>query len=160
MASQITRQLKVLSDGVPEDLLMKVGFATSDGLIVDQHFGSASAIAIYGVSPQQSRMLEMVQFGALGQDGNEDKLVTKLDLLQGSIAVYCRACGASAVRQLQRIQVQPVKVSDDTPIRDLIAALQNELKAGPSSWLAKAIQRHAKVDMTRFDDMEAEGWQD
>lgn len=156
----ITRQFSVLSDEVAEGVLLKVGFATSDGEFVNQHFGSASAIAIFGVNPDDAHLLSMAQFGQLGEDGNEDKLAHKLALLDGCVAVYCRACGASAVRQLLSIQVQPVKVTEDARIKDLIAALQEELKAGPSSWLAKAIQRHKGVDMSRFDEMEAEGWQD
>ena len=156
----ITRQFTVLSDEVSEAQLLKVGFATSDGVVVDQHFGSASAMAIFGVDPEQSRLLAMAEFGQLSQDANEDKLVHKLALLEGCIAVYCRACGASAVRQLLAIQVQPVKVTEDTRIKDLIQALQEELKAGPSAWLAKAIQRHKGLVTGRFDEMEAEGWQD
>lgn len=156
----ITRKLKVLSDDVLEDVLLKVGFATSDGEIVDQHFGSASGIAIYGVNPGQYHMLTMAQFGQLAEDGNEDKLANKLALLEGCVAVYCRACGASAVRQLLSIQVHPVKVADDVRIKELIGALQEEMKAGPSGWLANAIGRHKNVDERRFDEMEAEGWQD
>lgn len=156
----ITRKFEVLSDTATADVLLKVAFATSDGLSVDQHFGSASGIAIYGVNPQQVHMLTMAQFGHLDEDGNEDKLANKLALLEGCVAVYCRACGASAVRQLLNIQVHPVKVTDDVWIKDLITALQEEMKAGPSGWLAKAIGRHKQVDVRRFDDMEAEGWQD
>lgn len=156
----ITRQFIVLSDEKPKNQMLKVGFCTSDGAVVDQHFGAASAIAVFGINPEQSCLLVMTEFGPLSQDANEDKLVDKLALLKGCIAVYCRACGASAVRQLLGIQVQPVKVTEDARIQDLILALQEELRAGPSAWLAKAIQRHKGVMTERFDEMEAEGWQD
>lgn len=157
--TKLTRQLHVLDDS-DDNTLLRVAFATTDGKIVDQHFGSAQSFAIYGVNPDCIQLLNVSEFGALEQDGNEDKLANKLALLQGCIAVYCRACGASAVRQLLAIEVQPVKVPDDAVIADLLAALQVELREGPSSWLAKAIQRHQKVDAARFDAMEAEGWQD
>jgi nitrogen fixation protein NifX len=32
------------------------------------------------------------------------------------------------------------------------------LKAGPSSWLAKAINKHKGPESNRFDTMENEGW--
>ncbi len=155
----ITRQFTILSDEVSEDVLLKVGFCSSDGVMVDQHFGWASAIFIMGVNPDESHLLGMAQFGPI-EEGTEDKLVNKLALLDGCIAVYCRACGASAVRQLIDQGVQPVKVTEDTRIKDLIEALQEELRAGPSSWLAKAIQRNKSVDMSRFNEMEVDGWQD
>jgi nitrogen fixation protein NifX len=72
---------------------------------------------------------------------------------------YSQAIGASAIRQLLARNIQPVKVTEGAEIADSLAALQEELKAGPSSWLAKAIQRQHGWDKRKFDDMEAEGWQ-
>ena len=40
------------------------------------------------------------QFGDLAEDGNEDKLVSKLDVLKGCVAVYCQAAGASGPPRL------------------------------------------------------------
>lgn len=156
---EVTRQLRVLDDDGDSGLL-KVAFATSDRKTVNQHFGSARSFAIYGVSPEDDRLLTVTEFGDLAQDGNEDKLSIKLDMLSECIAVYCRACGASAVRQLLAMGVQPVKVSEGAKISDLITALQNELKEGPSNWLAKAIKRNQMADNNRFDAMESEGWLD
>lgn len=155
----ITRHLSVVSDSDNAPLL-KVAFATSDGICVDQHFGSASAFAIYGVNPDVVELSSIAEFGTLRQDGNEDKLVHKLRLLEGCIAVYCRACGASAVRQLLELGVQPIKVADDSDIPHLLKALQTELRQGPSSWLAKAIQkqREAVNGKDRFDAMAGEVW--
>ena len=54
--------------------------------------------------------------------------------------------------------VQPVKVSDNVAIDDLIEMLQDEMRAGPTAWLAKAIDKQNRPDMGRFDEMEADGW--
>lgn len=137
---------------------LKIAFATSDMTHVNQHFGSAKSFAIYAINPDEYRLLEASQFGHLDQDGSEDKLAAKLEILQGCAAVYCHAIGASAVRQLAAQGVQPVKVSDNVAICDLVEMLQEEMRSGPSSWLAKAISQMKTADMGRFDDMEAEGW--
>lgn len=157
--SQITRRLRVLDDQ-DDSTLLKVAFATSDRVNVDQHFGSAASFAIYGVNMDEARLFNVVEFGALAQDGNEDKLASKLELLEGCIAVYCRACGASALRQLLAIGVQPVKVPEGATIAQMLAALQQEMREGPSSWLAKAIRRSQRSLGGRFDAMEMEGWGD
>ncbi|TBU98827.1 NifB/NifX family molybdenum-iron cluster-binding protein [Stutzerimonas kirkiae] len=156
MSSQ-TRRLQVLDDQ-DDGTLLRVAFASSDRERVDQHFGSSCAFAIYGVNPERAQLLLVVEFGDQQQDGNEDKLASKLDLLDGCIAVYCRACGASAVRQLLAIGVQPVKVGESARIGELLETLQAELREGPSAWLAKAIQRTRGADLQRFDAMAAEGW--
>jgi nitrogen fixation protein NifX len=62
------------------------------------------------------------------------------------------------VRQLLAIGVQPVKVGESARIGELIQALQAELRVGPSTWLAKAIQRIQPGGQQRFDAMAAEGW--
>jgi nitrogen fixation protein NifX len=103
-------------------------------------------------------LVEATQFGRLGMDGNEDKLAAKIAALEGCIAVYCQAVGASAVNQLRARGIQPVKVEGGAAIIDLIAALQEELRAGPSAWLARALEARQPRDASRFDAMAEEGW--
>lgn len=64
----------------------------------------------------------------------------------------------SAVQQLLAAGVQPVKVSELSSINSLIITLQEELRSGPSAWLAKAINKIQKVDSRRFDTMTIESW--
>lgn len=136
------------------DTAIKVAFATTDMIHVNQHFGSARSFAIYAVDPENSEMLEAAQFGELAQDGNEDKLSVKIQLLDGCAAVYCQAVGASAIKQIVSQGIQPIKVHEGSRIKDLIIDLQNEMKSGPSSWLARALS----PDTKRFDA--DEGWQE
>jgi nitrogen fixation protein NifX len=137
---------------------LKVAFATSDMKHVDQHFGAAQSFAIYAVDMEKICLVEAIEFGKLDMDGNEDKLVVKIDALDGCIAVYSQAVGASAINQLKAKSIQPVKVSPGAPINGLLSSLQDELKQGPGSWLARAIQNASPADPTRFDQMEADGW--
>lgn len=154
--SSLTRKLDVVSDE-DSNTYLKVAFATTDRQQVDQHFGSAKSFAIYGVNQEHCTLLNICEFGDLAQDGNEDKLAVKLNVLADVIAVYCRACGASAVRQLLASGIQPVKVAEGAMVEELLDALQQELQDGPSSWLAKALARQNQ-DAKRFDAMESEGW--
>ena len=163
----LQRRMQVIDGSTPSeeevtfvDTAIKIAFATSDMEHVNQHFGSAKSFAIYAINPDGAKLLEASQFGQLDQDGNEDKLVVKMAMLEGCAAVYCHAVGSSAVRQLISRGVQPVKVSDNVAISDLIEMLQDEMRSGPSSWLAKAIDNQKGPDMNRFDDMEAEGWEE
>ncbi len=142
------------------DISIKVAFATTDMKHVNQHFGSAKSFAIYAVNPEHIEFLEAAQFGMQEQDGNEDKLAVKFDLLKDCAAVYCLAVGASAVKQLVGKGIQPVKVNDDSPIEDLLDDLKNELRSGPSSWLARAIKQQSGSDISRFEEMANDDWQE
>jgi len=155
------RRLKVLQSGTEGDWMqaaVKVAFASSDMQQVDQHFGAAESFAIYAVDMERVELLEVVQFGQLAMDGNEDKLVAKISALDGCIAVYTQAVGASGVNQLKAKGIQPVKVSPGADVKDLLASLQDQLREGPSAWLARAIDAQKPVDPDRFQAMEAEGW--
>lgn len=139
---------------------IRVAFATSDRKRVDQHFGTASALAIYAITPEQATLVEFAQFGKLEADGHEDKLHAKMALLHGCVAVYCQAVGGSAIRQLLKADVQPFKVAEGTPIEPLLHELQTALGVGSKPWLNQALRRQQPADAGRFDVMEAEGWQE
>lgn len=157
----MNRRLKIITFGVDamgSDTAVKVAFASSDRRYVDQHFGAAECFVVHAVDPRQSSVVEVIQFGPLSMDGNEDKLAAKIAALDGCVAVYCQAVGASAVNQLRAAGIQPMKVPPGIRVSELIGALQTELSAGPSAWLARAIEGQRHQDGARFDAMEAEGW--
>lgn len=159
----LQRHLKVLRSGTEEmrmETAIRVAFASTDLKQVNQHFGAAQAFAVYAVDPERSELVEVLQFGDLNMDGNEDKLAGKIAALEGCIAVYTQAVGASAVSQLQRHGIQPVKVTAGAAVADLLESLQEQLRAGPSAWLARAIDSQKPADPSRFGDMEAEGWEE
>jgi len=159
----LQRRLQLVANNCEDEWMksaLKVAFATTDMKHVDQHFGAAKSFAIYAVAPDKISFIEAAEFGQLAMDGNEDKLAAKITILEDCIAVYSQAVGASAVNQLLAKGVQPVKVSANAEIEDLLSSLQEELIQGPSSWLAKAIASSIPADSSRFDSMEAEGWEE
>lgn len=155
----IARHLRILDCATEEDAMpkgLKVAFASTDMRHVDQHFGSAKAFVMYEVDLESAVMTDVVEFGSLAQDGNEDKLDAKIGALAECAAVYVQAIGGSAVSKLARAGVQPMKVQPGAPVAALIEELQNELRMGPSAWIARALGAERKAE--RFDDMESEGW--
>ncbi|MGW8310697.1 MAG: NifB/NifX family molybdenum-iron cluster-binding protein [Thiogranum sp.] len=139
---------------------VKVAFATTNLKQVNQHFGAAESFAVYAVDAERSELVEVMQFGKLSMDGNEDKLAAKIAALDGCIAVYTQAVGASAVGQLKTRGIQPVKVTPDADVSDLLESLQEQLREGPSAWLARAIEAQKPADPDRFLKMEADGWEE
>lgn len=137
---------------------LKLAFASTDMKHVDQHFGSAQSFVIYAVDMDEAHMLEVIQFGQLAQDGNEDKLVDKISALKGCVAVYSQAVGSSAVAKLKAEGIQPVKVVAGAEISDMLESVQEELRSGPATWLARAIEAQKPADPNRFAEMEQEGW--
>lgn len=155
------RHMRIVDSGIDEggaQPALKVAFATSDRKHVDQHFGSANGFVIYTVDGARAAPLEAAQFDQTRQDGNEDKLVAKIALLEGCAAVYCQAAGASAVQQLLARGILPLKVSEGAAIAELIETLQEELRGEPSLWVAKALEKAQRAKPDRFQAMARETW--
>ena len=164
----LRRHLRILSGGIEERRpmttpMIKAAFATSDRHQVNEHFGAASAMLIYAVTPDQATVIEFAQFGDLDRDGHESKLAAKLALLQGCAVVYCQAVGGSAIQQLLALGVQPIRVEAQTEITFLINELQAALRGSHAPvWLNRLLRRRRQDDPTanRFAAMAAEGWSD
>ncbi len=156
----IARHFRIVDCGTEEDSMnegLKIAFASSDMHHVDQHFGSARSFVMYEVLAEHAFMSDAVEFGELAQDGNEDKLDSKIAALSGCAAVYVLAIGGGAVAKLARIGVHPLKVQPRTPIANLVGDVQRQLRDGSSPWIARAL-RCERDDESRFNAMEAEGW--
>jgi nitrogen fixation protein NifX len=158
-AAAFARRLTLI-DPAMEDTFMQtalqVAFATSDQQHIDQHFGSCVGFAIYLVTQDEVRFKEAVAFDAARQDGNEDKLAVRIAALRDCAAVYCQQVGGSAIAQLKRAGVQPVKVAPGLEIGKQLAGLRKELREGPAYWIVQALK--GEKDAGRFDDMDDEGW--
>ncbi|WP_319529236.1 NifB/NifX family molybdenum-iron cluster-binding protein [uncultured Cohaesibacter sp.] len=160
---QIARTLTLHDSAIEDDFVdraLKVAFATTDQKHVDQHFGTCEFLAIYLVTRDEVHFHQTIGFEKALMDGTEDKLDIRIKALEDCAAVYCRAVGASAITQLKKIRVQPMKVADGTPIKAQLALLQDELKGDPAFWILRALDavNEARTDPARFDDMETEGW--
>lgn len=133
---------------------MKVAFCTQDMQHVDAHFGWAKNIAVYEVTREGHRFLETFQFGgSMFEDGNEDKLVPKLDALADVAIVYLSAIGASAAARVVAKKIHPVKVEATEIIPDLLDKLVTTINGNPPPWLRKALNIGAEAE-PNFDEEE------
>lgn len=121
---------------------MKVAFATEDGSHVDAHFGWAKSIAVYDVTPDGYCFVTAFEFaGNLQEDGNEDKLLPKLEALQDCAILYVAAIGGSAAARVVAKNIHPVKVAETQSIDDILLRLQTVLSGTPPPWLRKALNK-------------------
>ena len=137
---------------------LKIAFATSDRILVDQHFGAAAGFAIYAVDGEHARLIEATEYPRESMDGNEDKLASRIAALTGCAAVYCLAVGGSAVRQLLASGVQPVRLENACAIDALLLELRRAINVGGVAWVDQRVKREAPA--SRFDRMAEEGWQE
>lgn len=134
---------------------MKIAFTTSDNEHINAHFGWAKKIDVYEVDKEGYKFVETIRFdGDLKEDGNEDKLVPKVNALHDCTIVYVSAIGGSAASRLIKHKITPVKArSKDQEISEVLTELVKTLNGNPPPWLRKALLTKAA---SFEDDLEAE----
>jgi nitrogen fixation protein NifX len=155
------RKLQVAPDSDSNAFCLKVGFMTLDRQHIDQHFGSAKTVLIYGINEIDWHLLEAIEYPEQMTVPHR-KLAARIEDVRCCAAVFCNACGASAIRQLMDQQVYPVKVIEGTLIHHVLSGIRRELATEPSGWLARAVRqsRADNVDQRRrrLTDLMDEDW--
>jgi nitrogen fixation protein NifX len=132
---------------------MKIAFATQNLSQVDAHFGWAGNLAIYDVTPQGHRFIEVFSFsGEAQEDGNEDKLGPRIEAIKDCAIVYVAAIGGSAAARVVANRVHPVKVSRPEAINEILDKLQEVLRGTPPPWLRKALQKGQEREFNPDDE--------
>ncbi len=137
---------------------MKIAFTTSDQVHINAHFGWAKKIDVYDVTPEGYTFLETLRFdGDLKEDGNEDKLLPKVEALTDCTIVYVSAIGGSAAARLIKNRITPVKAqSEEQEITDVLSRLVETLNGSPPPWLRKALQQRKPTNFDELDEIEEE----
>lgn len=138
--------------------MLKIAFATTDRQRVNQHFGTAEGLAIYDIDRHQAAFVGFGEFPPQDRDGQEGKLLAKIDFLEGCHAVFVQAIGASAIKQLLSRGVQPIRTQETERIDEIIIEIIEGIKVGGVPWIDRALS-HVK-DPDRFDQMASEEWHD
>ncbi|NJL89991.1 MAG: nitrogen fixation protein NifX [Coleofasciculaceae cyanobacterium SM2_1_6] len=137
---------------------MKIAFTTSDNIHIDAHFGSAKKIDVYEVDQASYSFVTTLKFdGELKEDGNEDKLLPKIEALRDCTIVYVSTIGGTAAARLIKHKITPIKAqSEEQEITDVLTKLVQTLNGNPPPWLRKALQkpRLALDDLDQVDQSE------
>src|SRR5690348_14561247 len=128
--------------------MLRIAFASSDRKTVNLHFGGAESLMIYDVSPGQADLVGVAEFvkaeqigetGRTGLTGTvHDKVLPKLDFVEGCAAVYAASIGSSSIRRLMKLGIQPIIVDNGHDILDLLNEVSLALIHGGLAWVDRA----------------------
>ncbi len=139
---------------------MKIAFTTSDNIHINAHFGSATKIDVYEVDQTKYEFIQTLKFdGNLSEDGNEDKLLPKIEALHDCTIVYVSTIGGSAAARLIKQKITPIKAqSEEQEITEILTKLVQTLNGNPPPWLRKALLQNSPAldELDPLDDVKAE----
>lgn len=133
---------------------MKVAFATSDGININEHFGRAGSFAIYDLSRTGYQFAELRKFadgideavvGTRDQGALHDERVQdKVDRLADCKIVFMTEIGGPSAARLVKKGIMPMKVKAVVPIEDSVRQLYETIMKSPPPWLRKALNGSAE----------------
>ncbi|KAF0180573.1 MAG: nitrogen fixation protein NifX [Nitrospirae bacterium] len=130
---------------------MKIGFATTDGIHVDEHFGRAGMFAIYEMTPDSYSFSELRKF-ADGIDQavvatrgmrleHEEKVQDKADKLADCKIICLTEIGAPSAARLVKKGIMPIKVNSIVTIQESLERLLETVRTSPPPWLRKVLNQ-------------------
>ncbi len=121
--------------------MLKVAFATSDGVAVDQHFGWCRRFDVYEVSAQSTWLVETRLLDP-ADDDEAAKIESRLARVRDCAILNVCDIGGSAAAKVISARIHPMKVANGTLVGDLVARLQGVLGSNPPPWLRKVLRQH------------------
>jgi nitrogen fixation protein NifX len=120
---------------------MKVAFASTDKVHVDEHFGQASEFYIWEIGPEAAAFsgVVQVQSDADAPGHSDDKIEARGAALSDCALVYVGEIGGPAAARLVAKKIHPIKSKEQEPITVVVEKLQEVLKGNPPPWLRKAM---------------------
>ena len=96
---------------------MRIAVASSDGKMVNQHFGKAPQFLILDVVDGRMELVEVREnvpaCGSAGYGGHDDNALSRaVALIAGCEAVLCSRIGIGAQGELRRQGIKPVEIRD------------------------------------------------
>jgi nitrogen fixation protein NifX len=140
------RRFKIVSSTPTKGTTMKVAFASTDKVHIDEHFGQAECFYLWDVGPEASAFSGIIQVMAESEAGHsDDKIEARAAALAECALVYVAEIGGPAAARLVAKKIHPLKSRDREPISDVVEKLQEVLKNNPPPWLKKAMLKGERI---------------
>lgn len=120
--------------------MLRVAYATTDGLAVDEHFGRCDRFDVYDLSAQHA-----VPLGSrvpAAADDSTSRIDTRVAVLRDCAILHVTSIGGAAAARVVHARIHPLRVAEGTAIDDLHARLIGVLAGNPPPWLRKVLRAH------------------
>jgi nitrogen fixation protein NifX len=116
---------------------MKVGFATTDNILINDHFGWAKNFAVYEINRDGFKFIENRHFEEELEE--QDRIDKKIEGLKDLKIIFVESIGGTAAARVVKSGIHPIKSKPDDKIGDAMENLKEVLTKNPPPWLKKII---------------------
>lgn len=119
---------------------MKVAFTSSNGEMIDQHFGQTQNFHIWEIGPDEAKFLTTIS-AITAADDEEDRIQARASAIADCAIVYTMQIGGPAAAKLVGRKIHPMKTNSEIAIAEIVGRLQEVLRGNPPPWLRKAMNK-------------------
>jgi len=138
-----TRRLDIVRNQDRKGLSMKVAFASTDKIHVDEHFGQAKEFYLWEIGPEQAEFTGVLQVNE-GDGDADDRIEARSAALADCALVYVGQIGGPAAARLVAKRIHPLKSKEAELITVVVEKLQQVLQGNPPPWLRKAMLKNER----------------
>ncbi|MHB1646519.1 MAG: nitrogen fixation protein NifX [Candidatus Acididesulfobacter diazotrophicus] len=124
---------------------MKVGFATTDNVFINDHFGWAKKIAVYDVTESGFDFIGLREFEE--EEDETEKIDKKIAKLRDLKIIFVESIGGTAAAKVVSSGIHPVKSKPDDKIVNVLENLREVLSKNPPPWLKKIVMKEKTANM-------------
>jgi nitrogen fixation protein NifX len=143
-----TRKLKLVEIKKHSGAFMKVAFASTDKVHINEHFGRAEEFYIWDIGPENAEFNGIIQVKNEGND-EADRIEARCSGLAECAVVYVAEIGGPAAARLVAKKIHPIKSKDQAPITEAVDKLQEVLRNSPPPWLKKALLKNESSEQVQ-----------
>ncbi|KIM11632.1 MAG: nitrogen fixation protein NifX [Sulfuricurvum sp. PC08-66] len=118
---------------------MKVAFATKDMQTINAHFGGAKEFVVYCIGPEGFELSSIVKTDTSDIESDE-KTEYKIEALKGVNIMYCESIGGTAAAKVIRAGMNPMKVAEPRPIKEVLEELLAMINGNPPPWIKRLMK--------------------
>jgi len=141
-----TRRFEIVTSTEKKGLSMKVAFASTDKVHINEHFGQAEAFYVWEIGPEEASFSGVIQVQSEADmpGHSDDKIEARGAALEDCALVYVGEIGGPAAARLVAKKIHPIKSKEQEPITVVVEKLQEVLKGNPPPWLRKAMLKNER----------------
>ncbi|GKU84573.1 NifB/NifX family molybdenum-iron cluster-binding protein [Niallia sp. NCCP-28] len=126
--------------------MIKVAFSTADGESINTHFGYSDAFDIYEMTKEKYEKLATRVIINEENNNESDRIEERLNLIIDCTLLFITQIGPTAAARITRNKIMPVKVTEDTLIKEQLDKLLKMIQTNPPLWLVKAMNDRTKEE--------------
>ena len=126
--------------------MLRIAFATTNGVAVDEHFGRCTRFDVYELTRENQAFVESRLLQSdIDQETEIGKLDDRIRVIQDCAIVYLTAIGGGAAARVTHSRIHPMKVDEGSSIDSLLLRFRALLAGTPPPWLRRLLATGAEA---------------